>query len=620
MTAQEIHVQNRIKLRVLQVVVAVILLIMLGRLVQLQILDYEKYGPLSVANSLRQEHVNPARGLIFDRSGRILVDNQPIYTITVTPASFRREIIPLLSDYLDMPQDVLLERVQRAQSYSWHRPSRLVSDIRFDQFSKIQENIWKLPEIDFIVESKRNYPTDVRASHILGYLSEVTREEYRASTRYNLGDKAGRTGLEFVYEPHLRGQLGARYIRVNAMGQALGVFDEEQWGHDPDKGSDIYTHIDPELQNLAEELMEGKVGGLVAMDPNTGAVLALVSSPTYDVQRLSGRIDMDYWRSLQNDPSNPIFNRAISTMQPPGSTVKPLMGLVGLEMGIIDPQTTVACRGGFTRGRFYRCTRDHGRQNLVQAIENSCNTYFFWLMVQMMEREGLNAWNRLTGSFGLGRLSGIDLPNERRGILPDSAYYNTHFGGPRDWGIGDLISVGVGQGTFSSSPLQMALMTSIIANGGYTIQPHIVDRVVHDDGSSVVHAFESERIPWVKDEHLRIVKEGMRLAVTEGSGRFYADIAEVAVAGKTGTAQNPHGENHGWFVSYAPYENPEIAIAVLVENAGFGSVSAAPVAGLLMEQYFHGRILRQWVYDYVRNFQPRVEQQDQDEQTAEELF
>ena len=608
--------RNEISIRVLQVTVVTIMLIITGRLIQLQIIEYETYGPLSLANSIRQESVNPARGLIFDRAGRMLVDNQPIYTITVTPANFDPNTIPLLSEYLDLDISVIEVRIQAARRYSWHRPSRLFTDISFQRYSQIQENIWKLPGIGYHVESKRHYPTDINGSHIFGYLSEVTQQEYHRSGRYNMGDKAGRSGIEFIYEEDLRGDLGARYLRVNALGQALGPFEGYQMGHSPIKGADIYTHIDYELQLLAEDLMKGKTGGVVALDPNSGAVLALVSSPGFDVDRLSGRVDMDYWLTLNSDTTNPLFNRAISTMQPPGSTIKPLMGLMGLDFGIIDPETSITCRGGFTLGRFYRCTREHGPQNLVEAIQNSCNTYFFSLMNQTMNRVGLNTWHRHASSFGLGQLTQIDLPHERRGILPDSAYYYTHFGDSRNWGIGDLISVGVGQGTFSSSTVQMAMLSAQLANGGYRIRPHIVDRVVYPDGSAKTFQYDKERIPWINQQHMNVVQEGMRKAVSEGSGRFYADISGVEVAGKTGTAQNPHGIDHGWFISYAPYDNPEIAIAVLVENAGFGSISAAPIAGLMMEQYFHGRILRNWVYEYVKTFTPR-ESSDNNNEVAE---
>lgn len=594
-----------ISIRTLQITIITLLFIMMGRLFQLQIIEYETYGPLSLANSIRQEAVNPARGLIFDRSGRMLVDNQPIYTLTITPASFDTDNIPLLAGYLGICKDKLAQRIQDARQYSWHRPSRLITDIDFHAFSKVQENLWQLPGIGHHVESKRAYPTDIRASHIFGYLSEVTRDEYTRSRRYHLGDKTGRSGLEQIYEKELRGDLGTQYLRINALGQALGPYEGKKMGKSPIKGADIYTHIDSDLQLLGETLMKNKTGGLVAMDPNTGAILALVSSPDYDIKRLSGRIETQYWVSLQADTTNPLFNRAISAMQPPGSTIKPIMGLIGLELGVITPNTTINCRGRFTLGRDYRCLKVHGQQNLEQAIKNSCNTYFFSLMNQLMEKEGLNRWHQYAGTFGFGQLSHIDLPHERRGILPDSAYYERIFGGPLNWGIGDLISVGVGQGTFSVSPLQMALATSQIANGGYRVKPHVVDRVSYPDGTTRIIAPEKEKAEWIKQENLEHIQKGMRLAVTKGSGRFYANIPGVAVAGKTGTSQNPHGNNHGWFISYAPYDEPEIAIAVLMENAGFGSVSAAPVAGLLMEKYFHGQIRRQWVYDYVMTFKPK---------------
>lgn len=605
-TNQELR--SIVAIRILQIVILCVLLIFTGRLAQLQILEYDKYRPISLANSIRQELVAPARGLVFDRSGRLLVDNRPIYTITVTPANFSPDIIPVLSEYLGLSPEEIEERVLAARRQSWHRPSRLAADVSFQTFSRIQENIWRLPSVGHLVESKRNYSSDINAAHVLGYMSEVTRQEYQRSARYQMGDKAGRSGIEQRYEPYLRGEKGARYVRVNALGQTLGPFQDEPREVRPIKGANIFTHIDASLQHLAEDLMENKTGAVVAMDPNTGAILTLVSSPTYDLERLAGRIDQDYWIALQSDTTNPLFNRAISTMQPPGSTIKPLMGIVGLDFGIITPETEITCRGGFTLGRHYRCTREHGRQNLEQAIKNSCNTYFFWLMNQTMNRVGLNAWQDRVGSFGLGDMSQIDLPHERRGIVPDSAYYNHHFGA-RNWGIGDLISVGVGQGTFSSSPLQMALLASHIANGGYRVRPHIVDRIEYPDGSFQVIEPEKERIPWVRQDHLEVIQKGMRKAVSEGSGRFYANISGVEVAGKTGTAQNPHGIDHGWFISYAPFDNPEIAIAVLVENAGFGSVSAAPIAGLMMEQFFHGRIRRNWVYQYVKDFTPREDQE-----------
>lgn len=611
MHASERKQRIKISIRILQITVLSIILIITGRFVQLQILEFDKYNPLSQANSIQQERVNPARGLIFDRNGVLLVDNEPIYTITITPINFKTENIPLVAELLNLTEEEVEQGYMNARSFSWRRPSRLLTEVDFNTFSKIQENIWQLPGIGHLIESKRNYPSGIMAPHIMGYLREVTEQEFRSNRNYRLGDRAGRIGLERIYEENLRGQSGSQYLVVNAFGQSIGPYQDGDLDNHPTKGADLYTTIDFQLQELAERLMENQIGGIVAMDPRNGEILAMVSAPQFDISKLSGRVDHEYWASVNADSTTPLFNRAISTMQPPGSTVKPLMGLMGLELGIISEDDVVVCRGGFTRGRLYRCTAEHGRQNLEDAIKNSCNTYFFSLMNQMMSQFDLNTWNRLASEFGLGKRNDIDLPFETRGILPDSSYYNRVFG-ERQWGVGDLINLGVGQGAFSSSPLQLALLTSQIANDGYWVRPHLVSRIVYSDGSQSLVEPERRRIPWVQDEHLNVVKSGMRKAVTEGSGRFYANLRDIEVAGKTGTAQNPHGQNHGWFITYAPYDNPEIAIAVLMEQSGYGSVSAAPMAALLMEQHFYGEVRRNWVLERMLNFVPPPVESDED--------
>lgn len=608
------NLQNniRLSLRVLQFCMLAVLLIFWGRLIQLQIVEYETYSPLSRANTLQQERIIGSRGLIYDRNGQLLVENEPIYTLTVTPANFDRSTIPLLADLLDSTEREVRNRLEEAQEFSWHRASRLYTEIDFQTFSRVQENIWRLPGISHQIESKRSYTSGARASHILGYLREVNDQEYRSSDFYQLGDRIGRMGLESVYEDEMRGEPGQRYHRVNAYGQTVGSYEDGEFDITPTKGADLHTGIDLELQALGERLMEGKTGGVVAMDPRDGSILSLVSSPQYEVERLAGQLDREYWESMQADTTQPLFNRAISTMQPPGSTIKPMMGLIGLDLDVIDPDHQVVCRGGYMRGRFYRCIDEHGPQNLEQAILNSCNTFFFSLIDDMMDQQGLNVWHQRITDFGFGRINHIDLPYENSGIVPDSTYYDNILG-ENQWGVGELISLGVGQGAFSSSPLQLALSTTMIANGGYQVQPHIVRRKVMPDGDVQTFQQDPQRIEWLEQEHLDLVRNGMRRAITEGSGRFYADLPNVEVAGKTGTSQNPHGNDHGWFIAYAPYDDPEIAIAVLMENAGFGSISAAPVASLMMEQYFNGEINRQWIKDYVLEFEPEEVDDDQEQ-------
>jgi len=601
--------QNKISIRILQGVIVLGILILFARIFQLQIVDYEKYSPMSMQNLLRLEMVHPARGLIMDRNGTILVDNQPIYSITITPANFDMGKLPLLSELLGLEEEFVLARVRAAQEYSWQRTSRLFTEVPFEVFSIIQENRWQLPGIDHQVDSKRNYHSELKASHIFGYLREASREEYQRSDRIRLGDKIGKSGIEMVYEDHLRGEVGNEYVRVNAYGQALGSFNNGELDTPPKKGGDLITTIDAELQIFAEQLMENKTGAVVAIDPNTGGILSMVSAPQYDISRLAGRMDMSYWAQINTDPKTPLFNRAISSRQPPGSTFKPFMALTGLHMGLFTENTVLNNPGYYLRGRRYGDLADPGRYDIIKSIAESSNYFFYWMMDEIASNGQLNTWADLIQDFGIGPQNGIDLPSERSGIIPDSTFLNQTFGVKR-WSVGDIINLGIGQGLVSASPLQMAVAVSSIANGGYKVQPHVVEQIRYNEDDIRFTNPEKTKIEWINDYQLSLVKQGMRQVVTEGSGRFYANLPDIEVAGKTGTAQNPHGLNHGWFIAFAPMDDPQIAVAVLMENAGYGSISAAPVAGLIIEKYLNGEISsqRNWIYDYVLNFKPRTEQ------------
>lgn len=591
-------------IRIIQVIMILICLILLGRIFQLQILDYETYAQLSKQNILRMEVINPARGLIFDRNGVIMVENEPIYSITITPAAFNIDKVPLLAETLGLPEANVLNRIRESQIYSWHRTTRLFTEVSFDVFSNIQENTWQLPGIGYQIESKRSYPLGILASHSFGYLREATREEYLANDHIRLGDKVGKSGVEMVFENFLRGDIGTEYIRVNAFGQALGTYNEGELNSPPKEGSDIVTTFDADLQKLAEELMLNKAGGVVAIDPRTGEILSMVSSPQYDLEKLAGRLDNAYWAEINTDSLRPLFNRAISSRQPPGSTFKPFMGLIGLHLGVITPTTNVYNSGAYIRGRAYADTAPIGNYDLEKSLALSSNTYHFWLMDRIGSQGHLNSWSKLVKDFGIGIRSDIDLPFEATGIIPDSTYMNRTFGA-RNWGIGDVISLGVGQGLVSVSPLQMAVGVSVIANNGYRVQPHIVRSIREPDGTFISTSTENIKIDWIREDHLRVVQNGMKRAVLESGARFYATVPNIEVAGKTGTAQNPHGQNHGWFIGYAPADNPQIAIAVLIENGGFGSVSAAPIAGLMFEQYLTGEVRNQFRKNYVLTFVPK---------------
>lgn len=602
--------RTRTSIRALQVIMLSLTLIVLGRVFYLQVVEYDTYAALGQENSVRQEYVEPARGLIYDRNGTLIVDNEPIFSITITPSLFDTSNIPLLASLMNVEESVIETRVQQAQQYSWYRTSRLFTEIDFQRFSLIQENLWKLPGIGHQIESKRHYPTGIRASHVLGYLREANEREYQNSAELRLGDKIGKSGLEQAYEDSLRGTLGIRYLSVNALGQELGNFEQDELGRVPVQGSDLISTIDAEIQKFAEELMVGKRGAVIVMNPNTGAILAMVSSPSYDQGRLAGRLDRNYWQSINTDSTTPLYNRAISSRQPPGSTFKPLMGIIGLHLGIVTPQTNVYNSGAYIRGRAYGDLADVGDYDLEKAITYSSNTYFLSLMDKIAMQGKLNEWSSLIKDFGLGVPTDIDLNNSTIGIIPDSTYLNNRFG-IRKWGLGDVLNFGIGQGLISVSPLQVAVMTSAIANGGYRVKPHLVHAYRSPDGKITRTKTDVEKIEWVKPEYLEVVKEGMRGVTTEGSGRWYANSSQFNAAGKTGTAQNPHGLDHGWFTTFAPVDNPEIVVTAFIENAGFASVSAAPVASLITEKYLTGEIKREWIYDHVINFVPKDPDEDE---------
>ncbi len=596
--------RTRTSIKALQIIMGVICFAVLGRVFFLQVIQYEVYDELGDKNSIRQERIDAARGLVYDRHGILLVDNQPIYSVTITPMNFDDSSIPLLAEFLGETDSLITSLVNEAKKYSRFRTSKLISDIDFQSFSLIQENLWRLPGIGHQIDSKRNYPAPIMASHILGYLREADEVDYSGNENIRLGDRIGKSGLELIYQDNLRGDAGVNYLKVNALGQALGNFEDQRNTTPPVQGDNIYTTIDANLQMFAEELMEGKSGAVVAMNPNTGAVLAMVSSPEYEVRKLAGRIDRDYWQFINSDSTRPLFNRAISSRQPPGSTFKPLMGIIGMHLGIVTPETEIYNTGQYIRGRAYKDLADPGEYNMEKAIAHSSNTYFLSLMDKIATSGNLNKWSKLAKDFGLGVPNDIDLPSANRGIIPDSTYLDQRFG-VRKWGLGDILNFGIGQGLVSASPLQIAQMTSSIVNGGYKIQPHIVQSIQKADGSYEETPITFEKIDWVKDYYLETVKKGMRLNVLEGSGEGFARLDSIEIAGKTGTAQNPFGYSHGWYTSFAPYTNPEIVVTVFIENAGWASASAVPIASLLIEKYITDDISREWVYNYVMNWEPR---------------
>ncbi len=570
--------------------VGILFVFLLGRLVQLQFLYQDVYGKKSEENSIRPIAHDPIRGYLYDRNGVLLVDNRPSYTVTITPAEFRNSAIPFLSQILGVDSEYIQERVERGRMYNRFAPCKVKRDIDFPTLSAIEENRDKLPGVDYQIESKRYYPTKAKAAHLFGYAREISDQQLAAKgDEYRLGDVIGATGLEAAYEEYLRGHKGYEFITVNAKGQMLGAYNEGKSDIPAREGNELYLAIDCGVQALAESLLADKRGAVVAIDPDDGGVIALASKPDFDLTAFGGVTPPDLWNDLNTDSSKPLFNRATMTRYPPGSTFKMVLAAAALTEGVVDPAARITCTGAYRYGtRVFKDHVVHGSTNMVEAIQRSCNVYFYGLML----KTGFDAWTHYGEEFGFGTPTGIDIMEETSGLLPSEEYFNKIYGEGR-WTQGYLVSLAIGQGELGVSPVQMAAYAAAIANKGYYRTPHVVERIRDKEtGDLQTVPFATRRIE-LSDRVWNIIRDGMYRCVNdEGGTGTSARVSGVAVAGKTGTAQNPHGQDHAWFIGFAPVDHPRIAICALVENAGFGGTVSAPIAGMCIERYLYGTLIR----------------------------
>lgn len=580
------------KRQVLYLIFGFLFGVLVVRLIQLQWLYGERYGQQAEENSVRIIPKEPIRGYMYDRNGRLIVDNRPSFTVTVMPYEFQAARAYDLARLLRMPVDELQERIQQGAKYSRFVPVRVKRDVDVAIIAALEENRTQFPGVDYQVESMRTYPSKAHAAHILGYTREVSEEKLRLldPLEYAQGDITGATGLEARYEWAIRGKKGAEYSTVNARGQIVKRFDEGRTNRPAIDGIDLHLTMDFGLQEFAESLFTDKRGALVAIDPTDGGILAFVSKPDFDPAQLSGITTRELWRALNNDPHRPLFNRATLTRYPPGSTFKMVLAIAALERGIITPTTRMQCPGAFVYGnKVFKDLHVHGSVDVVEAIQRSCNVFFYKLMLMV----GLDTWAEYAALFGFGQQTGVDISEESPGLLPTTEFMNRRYG-EKGWTRGFLVSLGIGQGELGVTPMQMACYAMLLANKGKFWQPHTVAKLVdriHD--STRVLSFGLRRELSISEATWSYVREGMRRVVEEPGGTAgNARVAGVVSAGKTGTAQNPHGEDHAWYIGFAPFDNPKIAIAVLVENAGFGGRFAAPIAGLCIERYLYGRLIR----------------------------
>ncbi len=578
--------------------IIIIAAIFLVRLFDLQIND-EKYKRSADSNAFLKKTVYPSRGLIYDRNGELVVFNQPAYDVMLIP----RDVQPF--DTLDFCSTLNITREQFDKrmadmkdrrlnpGYSSYTPQRLITQLSAQDYGRLQEKLYRFP--GFFIQKRilRQYK-HATAANVLGNIREVSAKDIERDDYYSPGDYTGDLGIEKSYEPYLRGVKGVEILIRDARGRIQGRYDDGASDIAPISGRDIRLSLDIKLQQYAESLMVGKRGAVVAIEPATGEVLCMVSMPNYDPTLLVGRQRGENYRKLVNDDSWPLYDRALMGSYPPGSTFKPTQGLIFLQEGIIDLNTTYPCAHGYINGGLRVGCHAHGSPlPLKPALQTSCNAFFCWGFKAMIDRRSkygssanaFEVWKKHLVSMGYGYRLGIDLPGEQRGFIPNEEFYN-RFYSKGHWSANTIISVAIGQGEILATPLQIANLGATIANRGWFITPHVVKEIQ----DTVMDAeILNKRYPTVESRHYDAVAEGMRMAVTGGTCRRAA-IPGIEVCGKTGTAQNPHGKDHSAFMGFAPYHEPKIAVAVYVENGGWGATYGVPIGSLVMEKYLTGTI------------------------------
>jgi penicillin-binding protein 2 len=579
--------KNRINTNkmILTIIVLLVFLFLLSGFLRLQVVNRDLYVQKSIDNSIRKIQIYPVRGLLLDSENRILVDNRSSFSIAVIPKVIDRTKLKELCDFLQVDYNETKEKIQKQFGF---RPVIVARDVSNEMLIAVEERRQELPGVITVATSKRYYPKDVNSPHIFGSIGEINQAERSIYPEYDQGDMIGKSGLERRYEKELQGSKGSQFLVVDASGRQLKKYESYQ-DIPPIHGSDHYLKMNYRHQQVAESLMTDHRGALVAIDVRDGGILAMVSKPDYDPRLLTGKIEEDVWNDLQNDESRPLFSRAIQSGYPPGSTYKLVAAIAALQEGIIKPSWKATCPGYFKLGRkTINCWKSggHGTLDLYGAIKNSCNVYFYQLGLKI----GLDTWSKYSKMFGFGSVTGVDLTNENNGLVPTVDYFNRIYG-ESGWTKGNLANLAIGQGELLTTPIQMAQFAMIVANKGVYYKPHFVDHVYNYSTHEVTKfPVQTEYIHGIDDDVYNVVRESMRMVCDGGTG-WLGKVPGIETAGKTGSAQNPHGATHAWFIGFAPYDMPEIAIAVIVENGGGGGAVAAPIARKFMETYFFGKLI-----------------------------
>ena len=592
---------NHARIKILQIFVIVVFAVLAARLFHIQIVD-KSYKEMSSNNVLRHEVLYPPRGEVFDRNGEYIIQSRESYDLMVVPRDLKAFDTLLLCRIVDVTLPRMRAQLQKASSYSWRKPSVVVPQLTKDV--KLMLDELNLPGFFTVYRTVRSYPRKI-AGNLLGYVSEVSQGDLERDYYYRSGDYIGKTGIEAAYEKYLRGEKGVRINLVDVHGIVKGSYRDGMYDTLPVAGKALVSSLDAALQAFGEELMRGKVGAIVAIEPSTGEILIMASSPTYDPDELIGRQRNNNYARLANDNRLPLFNRAVMAPYPPGSTFKMVNGLIGLQEDVLKPSYRYECHMGYKIGRGVACHAHPSPVDLRQAIMTSCNAYFCYVIRNILDnpknggitKGGYDVWSEYVRSFGFGRKLGSDFTGELNGNVPTSDFYSKMYRG--SWNSLTVISLAIGQGELGVSPLQMANLAATIANRGHYYIPHVIKEI---EDAEMDPKFYEPHYTKVSREHFTPIVEGMYMAAHEPGGtvRTNGYVAGLDICGKTGTAQNSH-KDHSVFLGFAPKDDPKIAIAVYVENAGFGSTAAVPIGSLIMEKYLTDTITRPYLVEYVKN-------------------
>lgn len=570
-----------------------VVIIYLIRLFSLQLMsdDYKKNAD---SNAFRKEIQYPSRGLILDRKGRLLVYNESSYNIMVVMNDQRGIDTLDFCQTVGITKDFYIKRMDEIKSkisYSHYTPQLFMSQIPAEEFSVFREKLFRFKGFSVEKRSVRHYTTGLGA-HLLGDVGEVNDKDIANDDYYQSGDFIGKLGVERSYEKELRGEKGMRIMLRDVHGRTQGHYQNGKYDKAPVPGKDVTLSIDLDLQTLAERLLEGKLGAIVAIEPSTGQILCMASSPTYDPRLTVGRNRGKYHQQLSRDPMRPLLNRAIMGTYPPGSTFKITQALMGLQEGSITPEIAFPCHHGFNyKGLHLGCHGHASPINLVPAIGTSCNAYFCWNLYRMFSNKrkygsvqnAMNCWKDHMVDMGFGYKLGIDLPGESRGMIPNANYYDDHY--RKSWNALTVISISIGQGEVTATPLQIANLAATVANRGHYYVPHIVRSI---RGGQIDSLYTHPHHTTINPRWYNYAVAGMRKAVLSGTCHA-ANIPGIEVCGKTGTAQN-RGHDHSAFMGFAPMNSPRIAVVAYIENGGFGAVYGVPIGALIMEQYLNGSL------------------------------